>query len=142
MRLHKDAKVELIRHVPLFANCSKGELRKIASLADEIDLPEGRVLIKEGDLGREFFVLIEGKVDVTAKKVSIHTLQSGDFFGEMALVSNAPRNATVTALTPLRVLVITDRDFRRLLQESPAIQLKVLNSLANRLAELVELGIA
>jgi CRP-like cAMP-binding protein len=142
MRLHKDAKVDLIRHVPLFASCSKSELRKIASLADEIDIPEGRVLITEGERGREFFVLVEGRVDVTAKKVSVHTLQSGDFFGEMALVSSAPRNATVTALTPLRLLVITDRDFRSLLKESPSIQLKVLNSLADRLAELVALGVA
>jgi CRP-like cAMP-binding protein len=142
MPLRKDAKVDLIRHVPLFANCSKAELKKIASLADEIDIPEGRVLITEGERGREFFVLLEGRVDVTAKRVSVHTLQSGDYFGEMALVSTAPRNATIRALTPLRLLVITDRDFRRLLKESPSIQIKVLQSLADRLAELVELGIA
>ena len=139
--LRKDAKVELISHVPLFASCSKGDLRKIASLADEIDLPEGKVLIREGDRGREFFVLVEGRVDVSAKGRSVKTLQDGDFFGEMALVSDAPRNATVTALTPLRLLVITDRDFRGLLHDSPSIQLKVLQTLANRLAELVDLGL-
>jgi len=139
--LRKDAKVELISHVPLFANCSKGDLRKIASLADELDLPEGKVLIREGDRGREFFVLVEGRVDVSAKGRSVKTLQDGDFFGEMALVSDAPRNATVTALAPLRVLVITDRGFRGLLHDSPSIQLKVLQTLANRLAELVDLGL-
>ena len=139
--LRKDAKVELISHVPLFANCSKGDLRKIASLADELDLPEGKVLIREGDRGREFFVLVEGRVDVSAKGRTVNTLQDGDFVGEMALVSDAPRNATVTALTPLRLLVITDRDFRGLLHDSPSIQLKVLQTLANRLAELVDLGV-
>jgi len=134
MRLRKDAKVELIRHVPLFAGCSKYELRRIASLADEIDLAEGKVLIREGRQGREFFVLVEGRVDVTRGGRSIDTLRVGDFFGEAALLSNAPRNATITALTPLLVLVITDRDFRNLLADAPEIQRKVLTALANRLA--------
>jgi len=134
MRLRKDAKVELIRHVPLFAGCSKNELRRIASLADEIDLAEGKVLIREGRQGREFFVLVEGRVDVTRGGRSIDTLRGGDFFGEAALLSNAPRNATITALTPLLVLVITDRDFRNLLADAPEIQRKVLTALANRLA--------
>jgi CRP/FNR family cyclic AMP-dependent transcriptional regulator len=134
MRLHKDAKVDLISHVPLFAHCSKKELRSIASLADEIDLPEGKMLIREGDRGREFFVLLEGRADVRRKDSSIDTLESGDFFGEVALVSDAPRNATITALTPLRVLVIVDRDFKRLLNDAPEIQRKVLVALADRLA--------
>lgn len=134
MRLHKDAKVDLISHVPLFAHCSKKELRAIASLADELDLPEGKVLIKEGDRGREFFVLLEGRADVQRKGKSIDTLRNGDFFGEVALVSDAPRNATITAQTPLRVLVIVDRDFKRLLTDAPEIQRKVLVALADRLA--------
>jgi CRP-like cAMP-binding protein len=134
MRLHKDAKVDLISHVPLFAHCSKKELRSIASLADEIDLPEGKMLIKEGDRGREFFVLLEGRANVQRKGKSIDTLKNGDFFGEVALVSDAPRNATISALTPLRVLVIVDRDFKRLLNDAPEIQRKVLVALADRLA--------
>ena len=134
MLLRRDAKVELISHVPLFASCSKGELRKIASLADEIDFREGKVLIREGAPGREFFVLLEGKVDVARKGRSIDTLESGDFFGEVALVSNQPRNATITTLTPARALVVTDRDFRNLLKDSPKIQLKVLQALADRIA--------
>jgi CRP-like cAMP-binding protein len=134
MKLRKESKVDLISHVPLFAKCSKRELRLIASLADEIDFDEGKVLIQEGRPGREFFVLVEGRVDVSRKGGSIDTMQSGDFFGEVALVSDAPRNATVTALTPIDVLVITDRDFRRLLAESPEIQRKVLVALADRLS--------
>ena len=134
MLLHRDAKVELIAHVPLFQHCSKSELKRIAGLADELDLPVGKVLIREGEPGREFFVLLDGRVDVSRKGQSLNTLQSGDFFGEVALVSNAPRNATITALTMLRVLVVTDRDFRNLLRESPQIQLKVLEALGDRIA--------
>ena len=133
MRLRKDAKVELISRVPLFAGCSKGELGKIASIADEVDLPEGKTLIREGAVGREFFVLLEGRAGISRKGRSVDTAEKGDFFGEVALVSDAPRNATVTALTPLRVLVITDRDFRHLLKDSSSIQLKVLQALAQRL---------
>jgi CRP/FNR family cyclic AMP-dependent transcriptional regulator len=134
MKLRKESKVDLISHVPLFAKCSKRELRLIASLADEIDFDEGKVLIQEGRPGREFFVLVEGRVDVSRKGSSIDMMQSGDFFGEVALVSDVPRNATVTALTPIDVLVITERDFRRLLAESPEIQRKVLVALADRLS--------
>jgi CRP/FNR family cyclic AMP-dependent transcriptional regulator len=134
MRLHRDAKAELIKHVPLFSNCSKKELRKLASIADEIDFQEGKVLIREGRPGREFFVLVEGRVDVSRQGSSIDTMQSGDFFGEVALVSDAPRNATIMAITPIVVLVITERDFRTLLGDSPEIQRKVLVALADRLA--------
>ena len=141
MALGKNAKLDLIGGVPLFSRCSKNELKTIAALADEIDLGEGKVLIREGERGREFFVLVEGRVDVSAKGVSVNTLESGQFFGEMALVSDVPRNATVTALTPLRVLVITDRDFKHMLQDSPEIQQKILAALGDRLSELVGLGL-
>jgi CRP/FNR family cyclic AMP-dependent transcriptional regulator len=139
--LRRDAKVELISDVPLFAKCSKGELRRIASFADEIDLRRGKVLIREGGTASEFFVLIEGTVDVTAKGVTVKTLGNGDFFGEMALVSDVPRNATVTATSPLRVLVITRRAFRHLLEGSPQIQGKILHTVSDRLGELVGLGL-
>ena len=124
----------MIKRVPLFANCSKRELEQIASIADEIDLREGKVLIAEGKSGREFFVLLEGEADVTKDGRQINRLGAGDFFGEIALVSRSPRTATVTATTPVRTLVITDRSFRRLLEDSPEIQLKVLEALAERLA--------
>ena len=75
MRLHKDAKVELISRVPLFARCSKQELRVIANLADQIEWPEGKTLIKEGRLGSEFFILIEGTVSVSETAGSFATSQ-------------------------------------------------------------------
>ena len=134
MRLGKNAKIELIKNAPLFASCSKRELADVASLADELDLPEGRPLIRQGERGREFFVLLEGEAEVTRDGTPMATMTAGDFFGEIALVSDAPRTATVTATTPVRVLVVTDRAFRSLLERSPQIQLKVLRALAERLA--------
>lgn len=132
--LHKDAKVELIRHVPMFAKCSKKELREIASLADEIDFHEGKVLITEGNPGREFFVLVEGEAEVSRGGAGIDTLGPGDFFGEVALVSDAPRNATVTTTSDVLLLVVTRRDFERLMGDVPALQGKVMAALADRLA--------
>jgi CRP/FNR family cyclic AMP-dependent transcriptional regulator len=132
--LRRNEKVELIKKVPLFAGCSKGELEQIAHIADEIDLREGKEMTQQGSRGREFFVLLEGEADVTKDGKSINKLGAGDFFGEIALVSDSPRTATVTATSPVRALVITDRSFRRLLEEQPEIQRKVLMALAERLA--------
>lgn len=134
MKLRKDAKTELIKRAPLFANCSKRELAAIGGIADEIDLKEGSELTREGAPGREFFVLIEGTADVLRNGRKVNTLKGGDFFGEIALVHHAPRTATVKATSPVRALVITERNFRRLLEGSPQIQLKVLEALAERLA--------
>jgi len=132
--LRRDAKIELIRRVPLFANCSKRELSEVASIADEIDEPEGKELIREGDRGREFFVLLDGTADVRRKGRKVRGLGAGDFFGEISLVADAPRTATVTTTSPVRLLVVTDRAFRTLLEHSPGIQLKILQALAERLA--------
>jgi CRP/FNR family transcriptional regulator, cyclic AMP receptor protein len=131
--LQKNTKVELIRRAPLFARCTKKELAHIAQLADEIDLREGKELTKEGERGREFFVLVEGEAEVRRKGRKVNTMRSGDFFGEIALISGAPRTATVTATSPVRALVITDRAFRDLLKHSPPMQMKVLEALAERL---------
>ena len=135
MRLRKDAKLELLAGVPLFAGCSKKELGEISTLADELSFPEGTTLIEEGRQGHEFFVLVEGSVDVRRKGRKVSSLGDGSFFGEMSLVSSRPRNATVTASSPVRVLVIHEQAFRRLLRDSPPIQLKVLQTLADRAAE-------
>jgi CRP-like cAMP-binding protein len=131
--LRKDAKVRLISKVPLFSGCSKKELAEIAALADEIRLPAGRKLIREGRRGREFFVLVDGSVEVTRDGETLRTLEGGDFFGEIALVSAVPRTSTVTALTPVRVLIITERAFQNLLADSPSISFKVIQALAERL---------
>ena len=133
MRLKKDTKVELLRGVPLFAGCSKTELQQIASLADELDLGEGATLIREGERGREFLVIVDGTVRVTKHGKKVRDLRAGDFIGEIALVSDVPRTATVTATSPVRLLVVTDRAFRGLIEEMPSIATKVLQVLGERL---------
>ena len=132
--LGHNSKIDLIKRVPLFSSASKHELEEIASLADEIDLPEGRTVITEGDSGREFFVLIDGTADVERGGKKVASLGPGDFFGEIALIAKAPRNATITTTSPVRTLVITDRAFRQLLDHSPSIAIGVLAALAERLA--------
>lgn len=134
MQLRKNAKIELLRRVPLFEGCSQKELGQIATLADEISQPAGATLITEGTKGREFFVLVDGTVDVRRNGRKIGSLDTGDFFGEIALLTETPRTATVVTATPVRLLVITGQSFRRLLNETPAIQGKVLNALARRVA--------
>jgi CRP/FNR family transcriptional regulator, cyclic AMP receptor protein len=126
-------KVDLIAHVPLFAGLSKSELGQVASIADEIDLPADKVLIREGERGREFFVLLEGEAEVTRKGKKLATRRAGEFFGEIALVSNLPRIATVKTGKPVRALVLRDIEFRALLQRAPAIAVKVLQAVADRL---------
>ncbi len=134
MKLRRDAKVDLLRRVPLFAECTQKELGRIAAIADELYLPEGTKLIEEGRKGREFFVLIDGTVDIRRGDRKVAELRGGNFFGEIALVTDAPRTATVTATTPARVLVITGQAFQRVLTETTTIQPKVLAVLAERAA--------
>ena len=131
--LHRDGKVEAIKQVPLFADLAKGELRHIAQIADELDFKPGKVLCRQGAFGREFFVILEGTCDVSRDGKKVDSMGDGEFFGEVALLMDAPRNATVTASGPLRALVITDRAFRDLLKDQPAIATKVLASVAGRL---------
>ena len=86
MRLRKDAKVELLKRVPLFSKLDKKGLEDVAQIADEIDLPAGKEMATEGDRGREFFVLLKGEADVTRGGQKINSMKEGDFFGEIALV--------------------------------------------------------
>jgi CRP/FNR family transcriptional regulator, cyclic AMP receptor protein len=131
--LSKNAKVDLLKRTPLFADCSKAELGALALTADELDLRQGTVLTKEGAAGREFFVLVEGTVAVTQKGKPVGDLGPGDWLGEVALLTDVPRTATVTATTPLRVLVLTDRAFRQAVKGMPSIALKVLDKVGERL---------
>jgi CRP/FNR family transcriptional regulator, cyclic AMP receptor protein len=131
--LRKNAKVELIKSVPLFSECSRKELNEVAGIADEIDLREGKELTKQGRPGREFFILVDGTADVKKGSRRVNRLGPGDFFGEISLVRQVPRTATVLATSPVRALVITDRSFRSLLDHQPGIQGKVMSALAARL---------
>jgi CRP/FNR family cyclic AMP-dependent transcriptional regulator len=130
--LRRDHRAELLSKVPLFSCCSKRDLQKIAAIGDELDFRRGKQLTRQGGPGREFFVVLEGSVDVVRNDERINTLGAGDFFGEMALISQKPRTATVTTTTPIRALIITETNFRRLLRENPTISMKVLQAVADR----------
>jgi CRP/FNR family cyclic AMP-dependent transcriptional regulator len=131
--LHKDAKVETIKRVPLFAKLSKQGLQDVAAIADEIDLPEGKQLTRQGERAQEFVVLLDGSADVQQDGRVVNTLGAGDFLGEIGLVTKLPRTATVTTTSTVRALVITDRDFLELLRRSPEVSAGVLEALGERL---------
>ena len=131
--LRKNAKLELLKRVPLFADLSKRELETVASIADELDLPADCDLTKEGAKGSEFIVLAEGSAAVRRRGRTINLLKDGDFLGEISVITGTPRTATVTTTSPSRVLVLTSSAFRKLLRDTPALQLKVLDTLAKRL---------
>jgi CRP/FNR family cyclic AMP-dependent transcriptional regulator len=133
MALRKNAKVKLIKSVPLFSSCSKKELEAIASQADELVVPAGKTLTKEGARGREFMVIVDGAADVRKKGRKINTLGSGDFLGEIALLSGGPRTATVTTTAESDLLVLTDRAFRQLTRQMPSIHASVVKALSERL---------
>ena len=130
-----DTKVDALARAPLFGELSKHELGELAKATEDLEVEEGKVLMREGDLGREFFVIVDGAVSVTKDGKEIRSLGSGDFFGEIALVyDNARRTATVTTTTPLRFFVLTRQSFRSLLEHQPEIEVKVMDALEQRLA--------
>ena len=132
----QDTKVDALRRAPLFAGLSRKELVQLARVSEDLDVPAGEVLCKEGDIGHEFFVIVDGEVEVTRKGRRLTTRGGGEFVGEIALLEETPRMATVTAKTPLRIFVLTRTDFRHLLGENPSVEQKVLRALARRVVEL------
>ncbi|CAN5722563.1 N/A [soil metagenome] len=122
--------------VPLFAACSKRDLQKIGRASDEIDVKPGRVLIDQGQTGREAFVILEGTALVRRNGRKVTTLGAGDYFGELALLDRGPRTATVEAETPMRVLVLGQREFAGVLDEVPGLAHKLMASLARRIRDL------
>ena len=127
-----DTKVESLRRAPLFENLSKHELQELAKATEDLEVPEGKVLCREGEPAREFFVIIEGEVEVTAQGRRLTTLSDGDFFGEIALIEDIPRTATVTATSGLRFFVLTRQSFWSLIERQPEVERKVLRALAKR----------
>jgi CRP-like cAMP-binding protein len=113
MKITSNHKVDALSRTRLFRRFSKGSLREVASLADELDVPEGTRLTVQGERGREVFVLVDGAAKVCEDGELVRELGPGEIVGERAVLADAPRSATVTTTEPTRVLVLTDRDFRR-----------------------------
>jgi CRP-like cAMP-binding protein len=128
----QDTKVAALARAPLFEGLSKKELAELAKSTDDLEVPAGKVLCKEGDLGHEFFVILEGEAEVRKGDRTVDTMGPGDFFGEIALVEKTHRTATVTATAPLRFFVLTGQSFWTLLDHSPEVERKVLRALAKR----------
>ena len=140
MRLFsQDVKVDALKRAPLFEGLTKKELSELARRTEDLMVEPGTVLCREGKIGREFFVIVDGDAEVTKGGKRIATRSGGDFVGEIALLTTKTRTATVTATTPLRCFILTQSDFRRVLEESPGVQLKVMKALAERLAADTEL---
>lgn len=121
--------------VPLFTQCSKHDLGEIARFVDEITVEEGRELITEGDVGHEAFVIVDGTASVTRDGKRIADIGPGAVFGEMALIDRAPRNASVIATSPMKLVVIGKREFSGLLDESSSFRGSILAALADRVRE-------
>jgi CRP/FNR family transcriptional regulator, cyclic AMP receptor protein len=135
-RFSQDTKVVALKRSPLFEGLTRKQLVQLARLTDDLDVPAGTVLCKEGKRGHEFFVIIEGEAEVTRAGKPLATIGSGDFFGEIALLEHVVRTATVTAKTPLRFFVVSDYAFSSVLDTDPSIERKVLRGLARRLVSM------
>ena len=134
----QDVKIEALKRAPLFADLSRKELAEVARLVDEIEVAAGGVLAREGEIGHEFFVVVDGEVEFTRNGRKLPIDGPVDFFGEVALIEHTERMATVKAKTPLRVFVLAEREFHQLLDTNPRIERKVLKALARRLLTLVQ----
>ena len=132
-----DPKVELLRSIPLFSALGRGELEQVAQLADEVDVPAGHVLMRQGAIGSEAFLLAFGEAMAERDGTHLATYAPGALIGEIALLAEGPRTATVTTTEASRLFVIGHREFHSLMQAAPAVQKCVMDDMARRLRELV-----
>jgi CRP/FNR family cyclic AMP-dependent transcriptional regulator len=135
VRLSRQSKADLLRNVPLFSRCTRKELAAIALVADELDVSAGKDLTVEGRPGREFFILLSGEAVVRRNGRKLRVLGPGEMIGEIALLNDTPRTATVTVTAPSRILVLTARDFRTLVKDLPDLALKVLATVSERVKD-------
>ena len=132
----RDEKLDLLRNVPLFAGLNERQLERVSALADTIDLPAERVLMTQGDHGREMFVMVSGAARIERDGHALKQCAGGEVIGEIALLDGGPRTATVTLSEPSRLLVLARREFQTLMDEFPEIRLRVLEAVARRLRAL------
>ena len=126
-------KLDLLRRVPLFTQCRDEPLDLIGRLADEVDVPDGYTLMRQGDLAQEFFLIVDGRVRIERDGATINSLGPGDYLGEIALLEESRRTATAITEGPAKLLVITHRGFNSLLDSSSSIRTAIIQGLAARL---------
>ena len=128
----RDEKLEKLQAVPLFARLGRRETERLSMLADELDIPDGQVLTRQGASGGEFFIVLDGQVAIEKDGTRIATMNPGEFLGEIALIDGKPRTATARAEGPTRLLVIGRGPFQDLMEEFPSVRIAVLQALAER----------
>ena len=131
----RDAFIDHLQQVPLFAACSRKDLQLVARRAEDVRVPTGKALVTEGETGHEFFAIISGTARVERHGRKIAGLGPGDAFGELALLEKAPRNATVIADTDMELVVLGQREFGGVIDEVPGVARKLLTGMARRLRE-------
>ncbi|HVM55143.1 MAG TPA: cyclic nucleotide-binding domain-containing protein [Acidimicrobiales bacterium] len=131
----RDSHLDKLADVPLFSACSRKDLQKIAKASDEVEVKAGRVLVDQGKTGHEFFLILDGTATVRANNRKVATLGSGDYFGELSLLSREPRDASVTAETDMSLLILGQREFTGLLDSVPGFASKILTTMARRLRQ-------
>lgn len=132
----RDEKLDLLHGIPLFAGLDRRHLERLGMLTEEVDVPAGKVVIRQGDLGDDLMIVVSGQVGVDRDGARVNQLGPGDFFGEIALIERGPRTATVTTEAPTRLLVVNHRDFHALMEEFPEVAAQVLLTLAHRIRGL------
>ncbi len=135
-----DARIDHLRRVPLFNDCTDEELQRIAAISRTVETPAGTVVTELGKPGDSFFFIVDGRVSVQTPIGVGDPLRPGDFFGEMSLLDGEPRSATVTAMTDLRLLVIDRPQFWKLLNETPDLVRRILTILSRRVRRLEQAG--
>jgi CRP-like cAMP-binding protein len=131
-----NAKLELLRHVPLFAGCKTSALEDIGRLADEVDVPDGYAIVREGTFGEQFVLIVEGRVRIERGGRTVKTMGPGEFLGEIALIDHGRTTATATSEGPAKLFVLSHQGFDSLLDQSPSIRLEIMSALASRVRQL------
>ena len=138
MSLTTDHRVDLLRTVALFDGIDGDGLARIADRAIEVDFPADRTIVRQGEVGTGFFLVVSGRARVVRDGATIAELGPGDFFGELSLLDGEPRIATVTAEVPTTCLAIASWEFETLLEAEPRLAIAILRGVARRLRSVSE----
>lgn len=134
----KDPKIEHLRSIPLFSACGPGDLQRVAQLVDEVDIADGQVIMREGEPGTEMYIMVSGKARAEKGGRLINEFGPGTVFGEMSLIAEGARTATVTAEGPMVAFVVAHREFHSLMDAHPQFRMRILEGLAAKVRRLEE----